>query len=192
MKEIVLKKLYRYDEGLRQYYIDVQLDHYRDAYSDWDYAPFAYRDMNDGLTAYLLACASELLSKKVVMNFHILDHDQNKAREEGSIRSIYHNFDYKLRGLRHHRMREVRETVIFFVIGFMFLSAGTAIESYIANDFLEQVISEGLFIGGWVMVWEMFTKWLFDIRKISYEIKRFKWLMSLDIIYSYPKIESNN
>lgn len=189
MKESVLKKLYRYDATKDQYYIDVQLDHYGDAYSDWDYAPFAYRDMNDGLTSYLLECSKELLSKKVVLNFHVLEHSKNKDRESRSIRGIYHYFEYKLRGLRYERMREVRETFVFFIIGFMFLSAGTAMDRFLMDQFFEQVISEGMFIGGWVMVWEMFSKWLFDIRKISYKMKRYKWLTSLDIVYSYPTVD---
>lgn len=191
MKESVLKKLYRYDGTKEQFYIDVQLDHYGDAYSDWDYAPYAYRDMDDGLTSYLLGCSSELLGKKVILNFHILEHSKNDHREERSIRGIYHYFEYKLRGLRHELMREVRETFVFFVIGFMFLSAATAMDRFMIDQFIEQVVSEGLFIGGWVMVWEMFTKWLFDIRKISYSIKRYKWLMSLEIIYSYPKMDES-
>ncbi len=47
-----LTKIYNYDETGNSFIVKVQLEDYRDVYSDWDFSPFLNRDLDDDLTEY--------------------------------------------------------------------------------------------------------------------------------------------
>ncbi|MBF8984727.1 hypothetical protein IZY60_14380 [Lutibacter sp. B2] len=186
MKEKELKQLYRYEEKEVVYYIDVQLEDYRDAYSEWDYSPFNNRDLDDDLTEYLLECSFEIPFRyNIIINFHLLHQQISATREKRSIEGMYNYFAYKIRKIKNYRMRTLRDTIAFLIIGSVLLISGTITEKYVQNSMVIKLISEGLFIGGWVMIWEMFSSWFFNIKKLTDEIKHFTRLKSTRIIYTY-------
>jgi hypothetical protein len=186
MKLNELKKLYKYNKEKDSFTIDVQLEDYRDAYSDWDFSPFVNRDLDEDLTEYLLECSYEIpLKYNLTIDFHILNQEYNIAREEKSILGMHNYFKYQLRKLKNYYLRIVREIVTYLVIGSILLLAGFYFDSFFSESLLLSVVSEGLFIGGWVMLWEMFSAWLFDIQKAKNKFKHFERLNQSTIIYSY-------
>jgi hypothetical protein len=186
MKKIDLKRLYRYDMEKELYYIDIQLEDYRDAYSSWDYSSLNNRDLDDDLTEYLLECAYELTAKnKIMIDFHILHQDKDDTREERTREGIYNYFNYEIRKLSNQRLRLIRDTFYFFLIGSIFLLAGSIIAHLFTETIVTNLISEGFFIGGWVMIWEMFTTWFFNINKLTHTIKTYRKLRDIPIIFTY-------
>ncbi|WP_461205667.1 hypothetical protein [Clostridium sp. DL1XJH146] len=186
MKLKELKKIYKYDIEREQFIIDVQLEDYRDAYSDWDFSPFINRDLDDDLTEYLLECSFEIpIKSPMIINFHILNQKQNPAREERSIKGMYNYFGYEIRKLKNYRMRVLRHTLTFFIVGTVLLVLGSLLDEIMANSIFTKVLSEGFSIGGWVMIWEMFSTWFFDIKKVTHKVKHFIKLKSSNIIYTY-------
>jgi hypothetical protein len=186
MKLKELKRLYTYNEEKKTFIIDVQLEDYRDAYSEWDFSPFNNRDLDDDLTEYLLECSYEIPAKMpLIINFHILNQAKNDSREQKSIKGMYNYFEYEMRKLKNHRMRMIRDTIAFFAVGSILLLSGALLESYLPHSILNRVLIEGFSIGGWVMIWEMFSAWFFDIKKISYKIKHFMKLNESTIAYTY-------
>ncbi len=96
MKMKDLKRLYKYNHEKKTFVIDVQLEDYRDAYSEWDFSPFNNRDLDDDLTEYLLECSYEIPAKMpLVINFHILNQEKNDSREKKSISGMYNYFEYE-------------------------------------------------------------------------------------------------
>lgn len=187
MKMKDLKRLYKYNHEKKTFVIDVQLEDYRDAYSEWDFSPFNNRDLDDDLTEYLLECSYEIPAKMpLVINFHILNQEKNDSREKKSISGMYNYFEYEMRKLKNHRMRMIRDTIAFFMVGSVLLVIGALLDSYLPHTLLTRVLTEGFSIGGWVMIWEMFSAWFFDIKKISYKIKHFMKLKESTIEYTYP------
>lgn len=186
MKLKELKKLYNYDDNTNEFVIDVQLEDYRDAYSEWDFSPFINRDLDDDLTDYLVECSYEIpLKHPMIIEFHILNQEKNSNREDKSIMGIYNYFSYEIRKLKRHRMRVIRDTLSFFFIGSALLVLGALLEDILVESIFEKVLIEGFFIGGWVMIWEMFSAWFFDIKKVTLRIKHFSKLKNSKIIYTY-------
>ncbi len=186
MKLKELKRLYKYNKEMDAFIIDVQLEDYRDAYSEWDFSPFNNRDLDDDLTEYLLECSYEIpIKMPFIISFHILNQEKNASREKKSIKGMYNYFEYEIRKLKNHRMRLIRDTIAFFLIGSILLVSGALLEEYLSKGILTKVISEGFSIGGWVMIWEMFYAWFFDIKKISYKIRHFGKLKDSEIEYTY-------
>ncbi|SHJ50535.1 hypothetical protein SAMN02745751_02716 [Dethiosulfatibacter aminovorans DSM 17477] len=188
MKIKELKKLYKYDDRKNAFVVDVQLEDYRDAYSEWDFSPFTNRDLDEDLTDYLLECSYEIPIKyDMIIDFHILNQSKNKVREEKSVIGMHNYFGYQLRKLKKRKIRVVRDMVTFLIIGSILLLAGFYLDEFFKETLLLSVLSEGFFIGGWVMIWEMFSAWLFDLKEVRSRFKHFERLNDSTIVYSYGK-----
>lgn len=186
MKTKELRKLYPYDELRSAFILDVQLEDYRDAYSTWDFSPFTNRDLDEDLTEYLLECSYEIpLKHKLVINFHMLNQSKDETREKRSIIGMHNYFNYQLRRMNNAKMRVARDIITFLVIGSILLVTGFYLDEIITTSLLASVVSEGLFIGGWVMLWEMFSAWFFDLKKVRDKYKHFERLNVSVIEYSY-------
>ncbi len=184
MKE--LKKLYKFEEAESKFVLDVQLEDYRDAYSDWDFSPFTNRDLDDDLTEYLLECSYEIpLKYELVIKFYILSREFNQAREDKSIIGMRNYFKYQLRKLRNRRIRVIRDMITFTVFGSVLLLAGAYFSDLFSDSLLLSVLAEGFYIGGWVMLWEMFSEWFFVMKKVRNNAKHFERLSNSRIMYTY-------
>lgn len=186
MKFGMLKKLYGYDKANNTFKIDVQLEDYRDAYSDWDYSPFNNRDLDDDLIEYLIECSTEIPFRYgLVINYHILKSSYDKMREERSILGMHNFFLYQLRKLNNQRMRVVGDMFTFGTIGTILLTGAFYMPTFFKGSFVVTILSEGLFIGGWVMFWEVFSAWFFSLKSIKIKRKHFMRLHKAEIVFTY-------
>ncbi|PKM51677.1 MAG: hypothetical protein CVV02_05245 [Firmicutes bacterium HGW-Firmicutes-7] len=186
MKEKILKTIYRYDENNKIYHIDIQLDGYRDVYSNWDYSPFVNRDLDEDLLEYMMSCSYEIPKKReFVIDFFLLSSLYDVKREERSIEGIHNYFGYKIRQTQSERFRLMRSTVLFSTIGTLLLISAVFSNKVIQAPFFERIISEGLFIGAWVAIWEIFSIWFFKINALRCKIKQYKKLQKSKIYYHY-------
>ncbi|MFW5780771.1 MAG: hypothetical protein ACOCWI_04910 [Bacillota bacterium] len=184
MKDKFLKELYRYDEKEKSYHVVVDLDTYRDVYSEWDYSPMTNRDLDDDLLEYLMDCSGEVgLKRKMVIDFYIPKDIVNKKREEKSIKGFHHYFFYRIRKIQSQRGRKFRKLGALLVIGFLFIALANLLNLFIEDEFIINLISEGLFIGAWVALWEIFNTFFFNISELSHRIKHYKRLQAVPINY---------
>jgi hypothetical protein len=191
MKIKELKKIYKYDEEKHAFILDIQLKDYRDVYNDWDFSPFTNRDLDDDLTEYLLECSYEIPIKyNLIINFHILNQEKNDTSEEKSIIAMYNYFTFQLRKLKNHKMMVSRDIVAFLFLGNILLLTGFAFNKIFKETLLLSVLAEGFFIGGWVMLWEMFSAWFFGLKKVRNKYRHFERLKESIIVYSYREIGS--
>lgn len=185
MKLKELKKMYVYSAKKKTFTIDVQLEDYRDAYSDWDFSPYINRDLDEGLTQYLLECSKEIPSKyHLIVQFHIISKSRSDSREEKSIIGMHNYFKYQLRKLKNKKIQVAMDVVKFLCMGSILLLAGFYLDEFFKESLLLSVLSEGFFVGGWVMLWEMFSTWFFDLTKLRNTHKHFKRLNDSTLIFS--------
>lgn len=188
MKEKILKSIYRYDQDKKTYHIDIQLDTYRDVYSEWDYSPLVNRDLDEDLLEYLMSCSYEIpRNREIVIDFFLPVHIYNVERENRSIEGIHNYFNYKIRQTNSERYRLIRSTILFFFIGTLLLILAIFSNRLIQMPLFEQVISEGLFIGAWVAIWEIFSIWFFQINGLIYKVKHYQRLQKSIIYYHYSE-----
>ena len=190
MKEKMIKQLYSYSKINKMYYLDIQLEDYRDAYSSWDYSPFTNRDLDEDLLEYIMSCSYEIpKNKNITIRFYLLNQIKDEKRESRSIEGIYNYFDYKIRVAKNEQIRMIRKIIEFFIIGTMLLLAATFVKHSINNQVINELLSEGLFIGGWVMIWEMFSIWFFQINHLFQNISHYRRLKNTEILYIYSNQE---
>ncbi len=180
-----LKDLYR-TNSKDDLILDIQLDNYRDVYSDWDFAPFQNRDLDDDFVEYLLESSLEIpLRYKFKVVFFLPNEIKNKKREHRSTEGIRHYFEYEYNRNRRKIFRMLRDTFGFFITGSLLIVLAVFLETFTVDHVLMKVVTEGLYIGGWVMMWEMFSAWFFDVKKLRKILKHYKRLQEIEYAYSY-------
>ena len=186
MREKMLKELYRYNIVESSYYVDITLDSYRDVYSEWDYSPFINRDLDDDLFDYLMECSYEIgVRRDLVISFYLPEKLKDENKEMRSIEGFRHYFSYRIRKLKGEQIRQIRNTIMLAAIGVVMLVLAYFLESAIPVDFFSKTIVEGLYIGAWVALWELFTIWFFSITKLNYMLKHYRRLQHVVIEYIY-------
>lgn len=188
MKKKELEKIYLYNRKETSFDLEIQLENYHDAYSDWDFSPFTNRDLDKELAEYLLDCSFEIPRKyKLRIKFYILNQNENELRESRSIIGIQNYFKYQLRKLQNHRMTIMKNIFTFAVVGVILLVSSMYFKKYLPASLAASVFSEGLFIGGWVMFWEMFSAFFFDMKDNMYKKKHFDRLLNSELQYLYGR-----
>lgn len=184
MKDTFLKTLYNYDETDDTYHIVIDLDTYREVYSSWDYSPLSYRDLDNELQQYLMDCSNEIgIKRKIAIDFYIPKEIVNEEREAKSIKGFRSYFFYRIRKLKSERIRKIKASSVLLIIGILLLSLANFLELYISNMYASKLITEGLFIGGWVAMWEIFSTFFFVVNGINHKLKHFKRLQNVPINY---------
>ncbi|MBN2793985.1 MAG: hypothetical protein JXR88_01165 [Clostridia bacterium] len=182
MKEQTLKQYYGYDTELKTYQVDIDLDSYRDVYSEWDYSPMINRDLDEDLIEYILGCSYEIgLKRQMTTVFHIPKEIINPKREERSRIGMRHYFAYQIRKTKGQMFRILRTSLTYFLMGVVFLAMAISIKK--VDQILFSTLKEGLYIGAWVVLWEMFYLWFFKMGELRLNIRHFKRLEEMKIIY---------
>ncbi len=184
MKDKFLKELYKYDERDNHYHVVIDLDSYRDVYSEWDYSPFANRDIDDDLLEYMMECSNEIgLKRNMAIDFYIPKDILNPDKERKSIQGFRHYFFYRIRKIKAERLRKIKKLGVLLLIGIAFMSMANLLSFVISDQFSINILSEGLFIGAWVAVWEIFNTLFFSISELYRKIKHYERLRSIPINY---------
>lgn len=183
------KEIYRYSKELNTTYIDIEIDFYREIYNEWDFSPFTNRDIDADLLEYLEECAVEISPKhKISIVFHIPEVLKDVEKEEKSIKGFVNYFTYALRKQENKRRTVVEQAVASGFYGLIFLFAGTT-----AGDFLSEhetfsqlaFLAEGFLVGGWVLIWELFSTAFFRSKEFRERERMLKRLRDAQIIFNY-------
>ncbi len=186
MQRLDPKSLYRYDINEKIYYIDIHLDYYRDVYSTWDYSPMVKRSIDDDLIEYLTDCSLEIpYKKKIVINFNLPYKIKDIEREKKSIMAIHNYFTYIIRKTGLERTILVRNSALYFIIGISLLICAFVIQAKIKENSMLQIIPEGLLIGAWVVMWEIFSIIFFQLSKLNKKLRHYRRLQETTIVYDY-------
>ncbi|SHH64437.1 hypothetical protein [Clostridium grantii] len=180
------KKIYRYDSKSKSFNIDISLDYYRDIHNEWDYSPDKFKDLDEELLKYLEECSLEIpLKNKVIINFFLPQKIKDVEREEKIIIGFKNHISYKIRNKLSVKRNMIRSTLLYGVWGVVLLFVAYLLQKFIHHSFLGDLIPEGFLIGGWVLLWEIFSIVFFQIGEVNKKIKIYKRLLNSDVKYNY-------
>ena len=183
-----MKGPYRYSKELNTVYIDIDIDFYREIYNEWDFSPVTNIDLDDDLIEYLEDCASEIGKKhRICIIFHIPPSIRDDLAEKKSIGGFYNYFNYRIKR-RMLKLKAInRQSFLYFVSGVSFLLLATAVSKKLPEVIFTEFIIEGMLIGGWVLLWEMFCNIFFRSQEFKNKIMIYKRLRDATIDYSTDK-----
>lgn len=161
-KALKLSQIYSYSEEEKTYSAQISLDSYDELFNAWDAAPLKRRDLEPDLLNFIEQVGNDIpMSENVKLIFQLPNEIKDEKKEETSIEAILHNFFIIRHFISKELNRNNKKIVAYLSIGILFLSATTLLQSWMPSEYPMSILTDGLFIGGWVMFWEAFSLFFF-------------------------------
>ncbi|HSM81190.1 MAG TPA: hypothetical protein VLS96_05870, partial [Nodosilinea sp.] len=165
LKEELFNEIYVVDEANNAYMIEAALDHYTDIFSEWDPAPFKRRELDPDLQFYLESSADEIPKKySIEVCFTLPPGSRDEALEQDVRAGLRNSVDFKLYLLKKEIRLVNSRTARYVVAGLGTLLVARLVAEPAEFNVLTSVLTEGLFIGGWVFLWEAVSLFFFSNR----------------------------
>ncbi len=185
-KKDPIQYIYKVNPESQAVMIEISLDSYDELFNGWDASPLKMRDLEPELMAYILEALFEISFRQTVelwcyIPVSLIDLE----KERKSIQSIRNNFNTQIRFIERNLFSNYRKIVAYIALSIVFLLAAYFIPSLVRQQLTFSIIIEGLFIGGWVLLWEAFSLFFFASYDLRKKRKRFIKLLSSNI-YFHP------
>jgi len=185
-KRVTTKAMYDYNSESDTYHIDIRVANYTDLYNEWDFSPFHEKDLDPELVDYLVTCFEEIPSpSNVVVSFHLPKAVHNPDLEEQFTHSVYYHLSYRRSQLELEKRGLRRDTMRYTGFGIAFVVLAQALPKLLDAFVIASIVSEGLFIGGWVLLWEAFSHIFFRSRNLKRERELNERLQNADYRFIY-------
>ncbi|MBE0700860.1 MAG: hypothetical protein IH571_04150 [Acholeplasmataceae bacterium] len=180
--------LYNKNETTQALIIEVSLDDYSEIFNGWDASPLRRKDMEPELLDYLEQAADEIkLSEKVEICFYLPQALHDDDKEAKSITGVQNNFKVVLFFIEKTLHRHYRQIGLYILMSTLFLIAAYTIRGVTTLPLLFSILIEGLFIGGWVLLWEAFSLFFFTTHETRQRRKLFRRYLESDIYFKDKK-----
>ena len=177
-------QIYRKSEETNHYLIEVALDKYEDIFNEWDPAPFKRRDLHPNLTEFFEECSSEInIRYQVAVVFYLPKAEIDLEKQEQCIRGLRNHFAYSVHTLRKRLKVSRQRAIRNILVGIAFLFVATTAEASYTRTLLSSVLVQGLFIGGWVFVWEGISSVMFKDHSTRTKAKEWERLHDAPIAF---------
>jgi len=184
MKLDALKKIYKYDDSKKLFVVEISLDYYLELFNAWDAATLRKRDLDPELVAYLENVAEDIpLKENLQVNFIMPKRVFNEKTEYTSRQVFINYFSHMIHLNRRDMKKTVRQSIIYMITGFFFITIAYLTQGISNVPF--EIFSQGLFIGGWVFIWEAISGIFFKLSSLRNTIKRYQRFVDSEIIYIY-------
>ena len=183
-KRTKMTQVYRKHENTDRILIEVALDRYEDIFNEWDPAPFKRRDIDPDLRSFFEECSREIsLRHPLAIAFFLPKAELDYEKQEKCVEGLRNFFIFN-RHLAEKRIRlSLKSALRYFLIGIIFLVIATVFENFFEKSVLSGVLGQGLFIGGWVFIWEAFSIAIFKNKTAQYRIKEWDRFLDAPVIF---------
>jgi hypothetical protein len=163
------QNLYNKNPETGAYIIEISLDDYAELFNGWDASPLRRRDLEPELLDYLEQAGYEIpLNEQVELWFFLPANIRNEEKEQRSLVGIKNNFQVVLFFIERQLKKIYRQIVMYMTLSIMFIVSAYVIRDLFQIEILFSILIEGLFIGGWFLLWESFSLFFFSSHEIRY------------------------
>lgn len=186
MKDSMLKQMYAYDPEKRAYAIEISLDDYGDIYNEWDRAQLRHKDINQELRAFLEECSTDIpMRHPIFLKFFLPRGFQDKEKEKAAREGLDRYFGFMVHTHEKEWGRQRRKAWLYMAIAFCFLSAAFLLGDALAGSVFFEVLLEGLFIGGWVFLWNAISTFFIEHTELRQRKRQYRRLLEADKAFFY-------
>lgn len=183
-KKTKTTQIYRTFEDTERLMIEVSLDNYEDMFNEWDPAPFKRRDLDPDLQAFLEECSEEIsLNRQIAIAFFLPKGEIDLEKQAKCIEGLNNFFRFN-HYLTTKDIRNARKSALkYILIGVIFLAIAVIFEKLFDKTVLTSILGQGLFIGGWVFVWEAFTLLVFKNEELHHTLLEWERFLDAPIVF---------
>lgn len=157
-----LKSIYRFNEETGAFIIDVRLSDYSRAFSQWDSAWVEVREVDPSLVQYLKDCSDDIPFRSPVEIVFAVRDPRDTEAEEQIVRGVRNYFRYEIFVERGRLRRMFRRSVYYGGVALFFLALAFAAQPVLPEGVLGAAVGEGIYVGGWVFLWEAISQLIFQ------------------------------
>ena len=184
-KKRYFQNLYKFEVESKKYLIEVSLDDYDDIYDDWDPSPFKKRDIEDEFNDFILNSSEDIpLNFTLGIVLYIPMAKKNEKKETALISAYQNYYNYAIDRLCKVISGLHKRILTYLLLSGLFLSFGYFLGGT-GPSVLFKVLHEGIFIGGWVFLWEFFTNFFIKKRELQEEYNLINRLYQAEIRFVY-------
>lgn len=188
MKKTLLESIYKFDDKTQTFIIDIALDSYQELFNDWDASPTWKKDLDPDLVKYLETSSYDIPRKKnIQINFFLPLEIEMQKNEDKAMRGINNYFMSELYFTRVELKYNLRKILAYIVLGFTFITTAYFIQNLTSIPFGFDILVEGVFIGGWVLLWEAFSLFFFSMYALRRKKRMYIRFLNSKILFSYKK-----
>lgn len=180
---------YNINPDNQAYMIEISLDNYAELFNGWDASPLKRRDLEPELLDYVEQTGSEIpLKNAVELYLYLPEKFKDEEKEMKSKTGIINNFSIVLFFINKSLKKIYRQILTYIIMSIMFLLAAYILKNIIKmGDMFSTILVEGLYIGGWFLLWEAFSSFFFDSHEIRQRRKYFLRFLDMKIYFKYIK-----
>ncbi|MDX9690896.1 MAG: hypothetical protein RBT45_00475 [Acholeplasmataceae bacterium] len=188
MKKHEYQNLYNRNPETKSMMIEVSLEDYSEIFNGWDASPIRRKDLEPELIDYLEQSGTEIpLDESVEICFYLPPTQKDLEKEQKSIVAIKNNFRVVVFFINKRLKRGYRQMATFIVLSLLFITSAYIIRGQEPLPLLTSIMREGLFIGGWVFLWEAFNLFFFTTHEERKRRKIFYRYLDSEIIFKDMK-----
>jgi len=181
-----LRYIYHTNQYNNAYLIELNLDNYDDLFNSWDGSELDRKELDPELSHFLERASYELpLKDKVELCFYLPETEKDEKMEADSRATIKNNFRMRQFFINQELKHNNKKTVTYIIMGILFLITAYLIPENKDLSLLVSLLMEGLFVGGWVFLWEAFSIFFFGSRELKDKKKRYYRYLDSDIVFKY-------
>lgn len=179
-----LQKIYRQDPETGNFIIEILLEKYVYAFNEWDSSYFRRRDLDPDLIHFIQGCSDEIPNHYGIDLLFTVSQQPDAKMEELLAVNIRNYFRYAL--VSEKRTMKVLFAKIAKYIGVagLFLVLATAFDPLFPQGILGKAFTEGLYIGGWVFLWEAISLFSFNRSSLKGNIAEYHRLIEAKIYFT--------
>jgi len=172
---MMLDQIYDQDLETGAYVITAVVNRYEEIFNNLDPSPFKQRDLNSDLTNFLEDCSLDIpLQCLTILQFQVPKLIRNEDLERRIRIGLGNHFSYMMHS-HSRRLKMIDKRSLYFVgISFLLLLAATFMTGLDVDNLLFEALNEGIFIGGWVFMWEAISSSSIKRREIKNEYRHYR------------------
>lgn len=168
--------------------IEVDLDRYTEVFNEWDKGAARRRNIDPELENFLNDCSSDIpLKYNIAFYLYLPAHVKNTEYENTITAGIHNYFNFCLLNIAKEKKNFMKKTLKYFLLSLFFLFTATILKIKVADQVMVETLTEVLFIGGWVFMWETFSNLFIARDDLLKEEKEYERFLKAEILYKYEK-----
>ena len=183
MKSLHMKDLYHFNKDTQTYELDIAIDQYQDMFNSWDAAPLKRKDIEPDLIDYLEQAGEDIPFKEnIALVFMLPSEARDLKREKTVSQAVKLQFRFLLSVVNKELLYNYRRMATFAIFSLLFLTINYFLRGQQSSQ-LTNIFLEGLLVGGWFLMWNVFGIAILDNFKLYRKKKIWVRYMQAELMF---------
>lgn len=182
-----LQESFAIDRNSGRIIIEVLLERQIYLFNEWDNASYSRKNLDPDLIYFLEECFDEIPFRyEVQLTIAINERERDPVREAAIVEGIKSQFKHYLRSNKRELKDLYSRAAVYVVISACFLFAAGLLEGRLAARPLNIAFLQGLYIGGWVFLWEAISEVSFSRGRatITHKTRAYERFLRAPVVFT--------